>query len=145
MKKFNFDLGDVLEFRVFEQKRAEGELSRAIAREQNIINKMDTLRVRRKAVQDALRNSASLDDISNAAFFFDYVAEETENLKKELQAAKEVSAARREVLRACMQKTMAVENLRDSEFRSYKEEIAKSEDEERDDMTTGRFARKASL
>lgn len=145
MKKFSFELADVLEFREFEQKKIEGELSRALAVEQKIINTMETLCSRRKAVQQEVENSKSLDDISNAAFFFDYVREETESLKKKLRAAKEVSAAKREVLRGCMQKTMALENVRDEELRAYKEELIKAEDAERDDITTGRFSRKISL
>ena len=100
MKKFRFELEDVLQFRKFERQQAEIELGKALAVEREIQDKLDNLAAQQVEVAEKSKGSKDFQDIANAYRFYDFVRAQTEYLMNEMSKAKIVSDEKREILRA---------------------------------------------
>ena len=70
MRAFSFSLGDVLEFRKFEQKQAEIELGKALSSENEIQKKLDALALQKITVQKDIRDSKDFSEIAGASAYF---------------------------------------------------------------------------
>jgi flagellar FliJ protein len=70
MKKFVFDLQDILDIRKFEQQQAEIELGKALGVENEIQQKLNALAVRQASIQKTMKGSTDFNDIASANQFF---------------------------------------------------------------------------
>ena len=68
MKKFKFELEDILKFRKFEQNQAEVELGKALAVEQEIQSKLDNLAQQKHSASEYIRGSKNFTDITNVLY-----------------------------------------------------------------------------
>lgn len=143
MKKFNFELQEILEIRKFEQQQAEAELAKALAAEKEIQDKLDALALQLIQNKKSVKGSTDFYAITNATQFSQFVKRQSEFLLEKLSEAKLVSDQKREVLKGCMQKTDALENLKSTQFSEYKKLAQKEEDESTDEIVTSRFGRKS--
>lgn len=141
MKKFVFELQEVLDIRKFEQQIAESELGKALAAENQIQQQLDALAQKQVQVQSQMKGSVNFTDIANANQFYTYVRNTSEQLLQQLAEAKLVSDQKREVLKSCMQKTDALERLKETQEQEFKQEVKAKEAKEIDDITNGRFGR----
>ena len=119
MKKFKFDLQDVLDFRKFEQTQAEIELGKALAQEQKIQNQLDELALQKVTMQKQMNGSTDFSAISQASSFSSFVRKQSEYLLEQLTQAKMVSDQKREVLKNAMQKVDALEKLKESQKEDF--------------------------
>lgn len=139
MKKFSFELEEILNIRKFEQQQAETELGKALAEEQKIQNQLDGLAQRQAEIQHEMKGSKNFYDIANASQFYTYARNQRDKLLSELAEAKIVSDSKRETLRKAMQKTDSLEQLKEQQREEYKEELKCREQNEVDNIVTGRF------
>ena len=139
MKKFRFELEDVLQFRKFERQQAEIELGKALAVEREIQDKLDNLAAQQVKVAEKSKGSKDFQDIANAYRFYDFVRAQTEYLMNEMSKAKIVSDEKREILRAAMQKDDALERLKDEQLEEYRNAEILEADNIIDDIVTARF------
>ncbi|MFC2330882.1 MAG: flagellar export protein FliJ [Treponema sp.] len=139
MKKFRFELEDVLQFRKFERQQAEIELGKALAVEREIQDKLDNLAAQQVEVAEKSKGSKDFQDIANAYRFYDFVRAQTEYLMNEMSKAKIVSDEKREILRAAMQKDDALERLKDEQLEEYRNAEILEADNIIDDIVTARF------
>jgi len=139
MKKFRFELKDVLQFRKFERQQAEIELGKALAVEREIQDKLDNLAAQQVEVAEKSKGSKDFQDIANAYRFYDFVRAQTEYLMNEMSKAKIVSDEKREILRAAMQKDDALERLKDEQLEEYRNAEILEADNIIDDIVTARF------
>lgn len=139
MKKFRFELEDVLNFRKFERQQAEIELGKALAVEREIQDKLDNLAAQQVEVAEKSKGSKDFQDIANAYRFYDFVRAQTEYLMNEMSKAKIVSDEKREILRAAMQKDDALERLKDEQLEEYRNAEILEADNIIDDIVTARF------
>lgn len=139
MKKFSFELEDILNFRKFERQQAEIELGKALAVERKIQDKLDYLAAQQVEVAEKSKGSKDFQDITNAYRFYDFVRAQTEYLMNEMANAKIVSDGKREVLRAAMQKEDALERLREEHLEEYRSAEILEADNIIDDIVTARY------
>ena len=139
MKRFRFELEDVLQFRKFERQQAEIELGKALAVEREIQDKLDNLAAQQVEVAEKSKGSKDFQDIANAYRFYDFVRAQTEYLMNEMSKAKIVSDEKREILRAAMQKDDALERLKDEQLEEYRNAEILEADNIIDDIVTARF------
>ena len=121
MKKFSFELQKVLEFRDFEKKQAEGELSKALARENEINTNLEQIAMQYVASKDAVKGSFNVQDIMAHNQYVKLLDYQKEELLKQLAEAKLVTEQKRDALRECMKKTTALEKLREKQLADWKQ------------------------
>lgn len=141
MRAFSFSLGEVLEFRKFDQKQAEIELGKALSSENEIQKKLDALALQKITVQKNVRDSKDFSEIAGASAYFDFIKRETESLFEKMAEARLLTEKRREELKLAMQKVDSLENLKENEFSEYKRMALSEEDTENDDIATSRIGR----
>ena len=113
MKKFKFELTQVLEFRNFEKQQAEGELAKAIAVETQIKDQLQIIAAQYNDLKNRMKGSLNFDDVlaqNNYTKLLDYQKEE---LLKQLAEAKLVTEEKRKVLQECMKKATALEKMKE--------------------------------
>ena len=135
MKKFEFELEKVLEFRNFEKQQAEGELSKALAVETKINNDLKTIARQYAAVKASMKGSLNFQDIVAQSQYNNLLEYQKEELLKQLAEAKLVTEQKREVMRECMKKTTALEKLRDKKLEEWKTAADYEESELLDDVS----------
>ena len=138
MKKFQFELEDILSVRKFQQEQAESELAKSLAVEQEIQRALDALAEYQTSIQKQMRGNTNFYDIVNATQFSGFVRNKSEMLMRRMAEAKVVSDEKRKIVKAAMQKTETLENLKKSQQKEYKIEVQKDDDNEIDDIITSR-------
>ena len=142
MQKFKFELQDVLQFRIFEQKQAEVELGKALASEKEIQDNLDTLAGQLADSKRIIKGSIDFYAINDSIKFQQFVKKQTEYLLNKMAEAKLVSEQKREILKKCMQKTDALEKLKEKQLEEWKRAENLEDDDFSDDIVTGRYGRK---
>ncbi len=145
MKKFSFELEDVLNFRKFEQQQAEIELGKAVQTEKEIQDNLDLLAAQKSSVKKSMKDSKDFSAISNASGYYDFIKKQTEFLFAKMAEAKLVTEEKRKILNRCMQRTDALESLKKEDFAEYRREALSEEDKENDDIATSRAGRKTGV
>lgn len=141
MKKFVFELEEILNIRRFQQQQAEAELGKALAEEKKVQDRLDDLAARQVYVKNEMKGSVNFTDIANANQFYSYVRNQSESLLKELAELKLVSEQKREELKKAMQKTDSLEKLKEQQKDEYMADQKKKEMHEIDDIVTSRVNR----
>ena len=136
MKKFNFELEEVLEVRNFEQKQAEAEVAKCLNVENQINENLKKIAEQYVAVKRLMKGSKNFDDIRSQSQFNNLVAFQKENLLKELAQAQIETQKKREILKECMKKTQALEKMKEIKFNEYKEEIKKTENKRIEEVSS---------
>lgn len=139
MKKFNFELEDVLNFRKIQQQQAESELAAALAAERQFQAQIDELALKKVQLEKSVEGSKDFNAISNASQYFSFVREKVDELLSEIAKAKLVSDEKREALRLCMKKTSSLEKLKESQKQEFIAEQKKIEAKQIDDIVTSHF------
>ena len=136
MKKFKFELAQVLEFRNFEKQQAEGELAKAIAVETQIKDQLQIIAVQYNDLKNRMKGSLNFDDVlaqNNYTKLLDYQKEE---LLKQLAEAKLVTEEKRKVLQKCMKKTTALEKMKEIQFEEYKAALSMEEKQQLENLAS---------
>lgn len=136
MKKFKFELAQVLEFRNFEKQQAEGELAKAIAVETQIKDQLQIIAVQYNDLKNKMKGSLNFDDVlaqNNYTKLLDYQKEE---LLKQLAEAILVTEEKRKVLKECMKKTTALEKMKEIQFEEYKAALSKEEKQQLENLAS---------
>ena len=136
MKKFKFELAQVLEFRNFEKQQAEGELAKAIAVETQIKDQLQIIAVQYNDLKNIMKGSLNFDDVlaqNNYTKLLDYQKEE---LLKQLAEAKLVTEEKRKVLQECMKKTTALEKMKEIQFEEYKAALSMEEKQQLENLAS---------
>ena len=136
MKKFNFELEEVLEVRNFEQKQAEAEVAKCLNVENQINENLQKIAQQYVAVKTVMKGSKNFDDIRSQSQFNNLVAFQKENLLKELAQAQIETQKKREILKECMKKTQALEKMKEIKFNEYKEEIKKTKNKRIEEISS---------
>ena len=139
MKKFSYELQDVLDYRNFQQDQAEAELSKALAVENEINESLALIAQRMVSLKQESKGITDFNLISNQYNFVKVLEAQKEEYLKRLAEAKLVTDEKRAALQECIKKTTALEKLKDQKLSEYKE-MAKSEEKKfLDDLATTRY------
>ncbi len=139
MKKFVFELQDILDIRKFEQQQAELALAKALAEENRIQNELNAIAAKKVSVSKSMKGNTDFTDIVNTQNFFELLRTRSESLLEELTKAKLVTTEKRNILKKAMQKTDALQQLKDSQYEEYKAEARRAEMKEINDIVASRF------
>lgn len=139
MKKFSFPLEDVLKYRSFMQNQAEIELGKARAVEQEIQRKLDQIALQRITLEHQMKGSTNFASIADANNFYAMLDLQKEKLFKDMAEAKIISEQKRKILQDAMQKTDALQRLRDRQLDEWKQAENAEEEDVTDDIVTSRF------
>lgn len=139
MKRFNFSLQKVLDFREFEKKQAEAELGKAVAEETKI---EDTLKMIAEERASSVKVADSTKDVSGmfaVQNYFRLLEQQKEEALMNLAQAKVITEEKRDVMREAMKNCKVLENLRDKRKDVWKKENYKAEENEIDDIVTSKW------
>lgn len=139
MKKFNFDLQPVLDYRNHEKEDAEMELSRALSVEYEIKQNLEEIANQYLVLKKNMKATFDFyDTVQNNQNkkLLDYQKEE---LLRQLAQAQLITAEKRQILAEIMKKTTALEKLKEKELESYKAAVNYEENEFVDEISTLRF------
>lgn len=139
MKKFKFELEDVLSLRKFQQEQAQIELGKAVAEETKIQDNLNLLALQHAEAKKALSGSTDFNAITNGQSYFSFLKLQEEKLLEDLAAAKIFTEIKREAFKEALQKTESLNKLKEKQLSDYKELEAKEEEDTIDDMVTARF------
>lgn len=139
MKKFLFELEDVLSFRKIEQQQAEAELAKALAAEREVQNMIDSLAMQQIKTAKSMEGSTDFLAIAQANEFYGFIRAKTEELLSEITKLKVISDEKREKLRLCMQRTESLEKLKEKQKEDFISFQKKAEAKEIDNIVTSRF------
>ena len=137
MKRFNFSLQKVLDFREFEKKQAEAELGKAVAEETKIKDNLDT-----RSYAENVRAADEAKDITGmlaAQNYFRFLNQQKEEALISLAQAQVITEEKREKMRDAMKNCKVLENLRDKKIAAWKKENFRAEESEIDDIVTSKW------
>ncbi len=134
MKKFSFELQKVLEFRNFEKQKAEGELAKALAVENEINQNLEKIAQQYLVLKNQMKGCVDFSDMVSSSQYSSLLDFQKEELLKQLAEAQIVTEEKREILRECMKKTTALEKLRDKQKEDWKNAVDYEEAEAMDDL-----------
>lgn len=139
MKKFNFSLQKVLDFREFERKQAEAELGKALAEETKVQNTLEMIAQSHVSTVKETDSMRSLSELFAAQNYFMLLEQQKEQALMNLAQAQVITEEKREKMREAMKNCKVLENLRDARKSAWKKENLKAEENEIDDIVTAKW------
>ncbi len=139
MKRFEFSLQKVLDFREFEKKQAEAELGKAVAEETKI---QDTLNSIAEAHAQSVKTADATKDVYGMLAmqnYFRLLSQRKEETLISLAQAQVITEEKREKMREAMKNCKVLENLKDKRKSAWKKENLKAEENEIDDIVTSKY------
>lgn len=135
MKKFNFEFEQVLEYRNFEKKQAESELSKALAEETKINNNLKQIALQYANLKNQMEGSFDFQDVMSQNRYVNLLEYQKNELLNQLAQAKLVTEEKRKKLSEIIKKTTALEKLKENQLEIYKENSKAEEKKFLDDVS----------
>lgn len=139
MKRFNFSLQKVLDFREFEKKQAQIELGKAVAEETKIQNTLDMIAQAHASTVRTADETKDVGGLMAAQNYFRLLNQQKEEALMNLAQAQLITEEKREAMREAMKNCKVLENLRDKRKSAWKKENLKAEENEIDDIVTAKW------
>ncbi|MCR4823152.1 MAG: flagellar export protein FliJ [Treponema sp.] len=139
MKRFDFSLQKVLDFRDFEKKEAEAQLGKALSEENKIKDTLDLIAREHVSTVEAADSAKDLSGMFAAQNYFRLLNQQKEQALMNLAQAQVITEEKREKMREAMKNCKVLENLRDSRKAAWKKENLKAEENEIDDIVTSKY------
>lgn len=136
MKKFKFELEQVLEIREFERQQAEGELSKCIAVENEINENLAIIANQYDALKKSTKGSLDFSEMMGQSQYANLLDYQKEQLLLQLAQAKLETEEKRKVLTECMKKTSALEKMKELQYEDYKIEINQKENRRIEELSS---------
>lgn len=139
MKKFVFELEQLLNLRKYEQDQAQIELGKAVQVEQQIQDGLDTLAQQYVATKKLTSGQTDFAAIAKTQQFYQFIKQQQEKLMNDMAKAKIVTEEKRGLFNAAMQKHESLKKLKERQFAIFKEEQKKAEAKALDDIVTSKY------
>lgn len=139
MKKFVFELEQLLNLRKYEQDQAQIELGKAVQVEQQIQDGLDTLAQQYVATKKLTSGQTDFSVIAKTQQFYQFIKQQQEKLMNDMAKAKIVTEEKRGLFNAAMQKHESLKKLKERQFAIFKEEQKKAEAKALDDIVTSKY------
>jgi len=136
MKRFVFELEQVLEIRNFEKQKAESELAKCLAVESEINNNLEIIAQQYIALKAKMKGNLDFSSVVSQGQYTNLLNYQKEELLKQLAEAKLVTQQKKEILGECIKKTTALEKMKEAQFEEYKAEIKKAEQKRIEEIAT---------
>ena len=139
MKKYSFELEDILEYKKFDQEQAEQEFAKALSVENEIQQKIEYIAQQYLITKEKFKNTKNFDLIISQNQYFNLLDFQKEELLKELAQAKIIAEQKKEILQEKMKATSALEKLKEHDKEEYDQLVNFEENEFIDDLATTHF------
>ena len=139
MKKFVFELEQLLNLRKYEQDQAQIELGKADQVEQQIQDGLDQLARQYVATKKMTKGQSDFGAIARTQQFYQFIKQQQEKLMSDMAKAKIVTEEKRGLFNAAMQKHESLKKLKERQFAAFKEEQKKAEAKALDDIVTAKY------
>ena len=139
MKKYSFELEDILEYKKFGQEQAEQEFAKALSVENEIQQKIEYIAQQYLITKEKFKNTKNFDLIISQNQYFNLLDFQKEELLKELAQAKIITEQKKEILQEKMKATSALEKLKERDKEEYDQLVNFEENEFIDDLATTHF------
>ncbi|MEE3411241.1 MAG: flagellar export protein FliJ [Treponema sp.] len=139
MKKFVFELEQLLNLRKYEQDQAQIELGKAVQVEQHIQDGLDTLAQQYVATKKMTSGQSDFVALAKTQQFYNFIKQQQEKLMRDMASAKIVTEEKRALFNAAMQKHESLKKLKERQFAIFKEEQKKAEAKALDDIVTSKY------
>jgi flagellar FliJ protein len=139
LKKFVFELEQLLNLRKYEQDQAQIELGKAVQVEQQIQDGLDTLAQQYVATKKLTSGQTDFAAIAKTQQFYQFIKQQQEKLMNDMAKAKIVTEEKRGLFNAAMQKHESLKKLKERQFAIFKEEQKKLEAKALDDIVTSKY------
>lgn len=139
MKKFVFELEQLLNLRKYEQDQAQIELGKAVQVEQQIQDGLDTLAQQYVATKKLTSGQTDFAAIAKTQQFYQFIKQQQEKLMNDMAQAKIVTEEKRALFNAAMQKHESLKKLKEKQYELFKAEVKKAEAKALDDIVTAKY------
>lgn len=139
MKKYSFELEDILEYKKFDQEQAEQEFAKALSVENEIQQKIEYIAQQYLITKEKFKNTKDFNLIISQNRYFNLLDFQKEELLKELAQAKIITEQKKEILQEKMKATSALEKLKELDKEEYDQLVNFEENEFIDDLATTHF------
>jgi flagellar FliJ protein len=139
MKKYSFELEDILEYKKFDQEQAEQEFAKALSVENEIQQKIEYIAQQYLITKEKFKNTKDFNLIISQNQYFNLLDFQKEELLKELAQAKIITEQKKEILQEKMKATSALEKLKERDKEEYDQLVNFEENEFIDDLATTHF------
>lgn len=139
MKKFTFELEDLLSLRKFEQEQAQIELGKAVSEEVQIQDNLDSIAVQHSTAKKSLEGLTDFESIFNGQQYFSFLRSQEEKLLEDLANAKVVTEAKREIFKTAFQKTESLNKLKEKQKEIHQDLVNKEEEDMVDDIINSKY------
>lgn len=139
MKKFVFELEQLLNLRKYEQDQAQIELGKAVQVEQQIQDGLDTLAQQYVATKKLTSGQTDFAAIAKTQQFYQFIKQQQEKLMNDMAKAKLVTEEKRGLFNAAMQKHESLKKLKEKQYELFKAEVKKQEAKALDDIVTSKY------
>lgn len=139
MKKFVFELEQLLNLRKYEQDQAQIELGKAVQVEQQIQDGLDQLAQQYVATKEMTKGQTDFGQIARTQQFYNFIKQQQEKLFNDMAKAKIVTDEKRAIFNAAMQKYEAIKKLKERQYEIFKEEQRKAEAKALDDIVAYKY------
>ena len=136
MKKFKFELEQVLEIRTFEQQQAEGELAKCIVVENEINENLAIIANQYDALKKSTKGSLDFSEMMGQSQYSKLLDYQKEQLLTQLAQAKIETEEKRKILTECMKKTSALEKMKELQYEDYKLELNQKENRRIEELSS---------
>ena len=136
MKKFKFELEQVLEIHEFERQQAEGELSKCIAVENEINENLAIITNQYDALKKSTKGSLDFSEMMGQSQYANLLDYQKEQLLLQLAQAKLETEEKRKILTECMKKTSALEKMKELQYEDYKLELNQKENRRIEELSS---------
>ena len=136
MKKFKFELEQVLEIREFEKQQAEGELAKCIAVENEINENLAIIANQYDALKKSTKGSLDFSEMMGQSQYANLLDYQKEQLLLQLAQAKLETEEKRKILTECMKKTSALEKMKELQYEDYKLELNQKENRRIEELSS---------
>lgn len=139
MKKFVFELEQLLNLRKYEQDQAQIELGKAVQVERQIQDGLDTLAQQYVATKKLTSGQTDFAAIAKTQQFYQFIKQQQEKLMNDMAQAKIVTEEKRALFNAAMQKHESLKKLKEKQYELFKAEVKKAEAKALDDIVTAKY------
>lgn len=139
MKKFVFELEQLLSLRKYEQDQAQIELGKAVQVEQQIQDGLDALAKQYVATKKMTSGQTDFAAIAQTQQFYQFIKQQQEKLMSDMAKAKLVTEEKRAAFNAAMQKHESIKKLKERQYEAFKSEQKKLEAKALDDIVTAKY------
>lgn len=139
MKKFVFELEQLLNLRKYEQDQAQVELGKAVQVEQQIQDGLDTLAQQYVATKKLTSGQTDFAAIAKTQQFYQFIKQQQEKLMNDMAKAKLVTEEKRALFNAAMQKHESLKKLKEKQYELFKAQVKKEEAKALDDIVTAKY------